>query len=166
MPIRAGHMVVTSDFDIFGVTLFKTATESVTSSVALQNDDQLFFAVAGNSRYTMEGFIIYDGATAGDLKVAFTYPAGATFEWSNRGNTGPAAGTSLTDFNTVIQTNDARSINATPTPSPPGLHFAPIGYLITSSTAGNLQMQWAQDTSSATATRVRSGSWLRLMKVG
>lgn len=166
MPIRAGHIVNIADFDIFGVTLFKTATESVTSSTALQNDDQLFFSVAANARYTLEGFIIYDGATSGDLKLAFTYPAGATFEWSNYGNTGPAAGTSLTDMNTVIQTNDARSVNATPTPSPPGLSLAPRGYLITSSTAGTLQLQWAQDTSSATATRVRAGSWLRLMKVG
>lgn len=166
MPPRAGHILTTSDFDVFGVTIFKTATESVTSSTTLQNDDQLFFAVVANARYTFDGIITYDGAAAGDLKVAFTYPALATFEWSNYGNTGPAAGTSVTDLNTVIQTNDARSLNALPTPSPPGLSFRPGGYLITGANAGTLQMQWAQDTSSATATRVRTGSWLRLVRAG
>lgn len=167
MPIRAGHIVVTSDFDIFGITLFKTATESVTSSTTLQNDDQLFFSVAANSRYTIEGFIVYDGASAGDLNCDFTVPSGSTFGWVNFANSGPDAGTSVTDYSTVLQTaSDARKINSLPLASPPGLAFRPAGYLFTGANAGTLQFRWAQGTSNATATRIQAGSWLRLSKIG
>lgn len=164
MPIRAGHIVTTSDFDIFGVTVFKTVTESVTSNTTLQSDDQLFFSVVANSRYTLEGYVIYDGATdtAGGLKADFTVPAAASFEWTNFGaNTGGVTGYNVTTQGASV----ARDMPTLPTPSPPGMSFRPAGYIFTAGTAGTLQFRWAQQTSNATATRVRSGSWMRLAKI-
>ncbi len=144
----------------------KGSTESVTSSTALQNDDDFAFAVLSNGFYVLEGYVIIDGASAGDFNCDFTVPAGATLAWTNFANTGPDAGTSVTDMNTVIQAaSEARKINTLPLANPPGLSFAPRGYLNIGATAGTLQFRWAQGTSNGTATRVQGGSWMKLSRV-
>jgi hypothetical protein len=37
--------------------------------------------------------------------------------------------------------------------------------IVTAATAGNLQVEWSQNTSNATATRVIAGSWMYLQRV-
>ncbi len=39
------------------------------------------------------------------------------------------------------------------------------GTVVSSSTTGNLQLQWAQNTSSGTATKVHAKSWLILDRI-
>jgi hypothetical protein len=44
------------------------------------------------------------------------------------------------------------------------LSFLPHGYLTTAGTAGTLQFRWAQKVTNATATRIISGSWMKLTR--
>lgn len=161
MAIRAGHKVLVSDFDLIGVFAIKTGDESVTSSTTLQNDDQLVLPVAANARYIMDGWFRYTGAAspAGDLKMGWTLPSGASMSWTNFGvNT-----SALTAYNVVVElTAGGRAVG---TNGATEMSCAPKGYIATSSTSGSLQLQWAQNSSSGTATVLKVGSYVRIVRV-
>lgn len=141
----------------------KTADESVTSDTTLQNDNDLVVPVVASSVYRVEWDLRTDGALAGDFKYAFTGPSGATMVWQSRGNL--AADTANTapipvDV-TAIGTTVTHGTIAAGTVS----RVCGSGILVVSTTAGNLQLQWAQGTSSATATKALTHSWLRASRV-
>lgn len=141
----------------------KLATESVTSSTALQGDNDFAWSVITNSTYALEGYVPYIAGTTGDINCDFTVPAGSSFLWTNFGTVGPAGGASLTDINYVTQGGSvARAMNGNGATT---MSFHPMGYLTTAGTAGTLQFRWAQNTSDATATQVLIGSWMKLTKI-
>lgn len=146
---------------VFGASIRKTADESVTSSTSMQDDNELLIAVAANTNYIFEGFIIYDGATAGDIIMGWSGPAGSTIEWF---------ADSLINSATTGVDAVARTYQTTGTPSGGALGagsnvFAnPRGIIQVAGTAGNLQFRWAQLASSGTATRVRAGSMLTVRR--
>jgi len=141
---------------------FKTATESVTSSTTLQNDDHISFSVASSGTYALRGFLYYDGAAdiAGGLKMFWTGPASSTLNWANFG---PNQG-SLSSYNVVIETlaSSPRSVGTNATT---GMSLQPTGVFTSGGSAGTLQFQWAQQTSNATATRILVGSWMSLTRM-
>lgn len=149
-----------------GSVIVKGATESVTSSTTLQTDDHFVHAVSANAVYTMNAYIIYDGAaaTAGGLKLQFTVPSGASLTWTNFGVNGAGSGT-LTEYNVVTEQAGAASPRGVGTNSTTQMSCRPCGILITSSTSGNLSLLWAQFTSNATATRIIGTSFLELKRV-
>jgi hypothetical protein len=163
MALRPFHKVVVSDFDALGIVAYKTATETVTSSTTLQNDDQLFLPVAVNARYIFDSALFYTGAAspAGDLKLSFSGPAGATMKWANRG----VNSSGLSQYNVVVETLAAGSPRAVGTNGATEMAAFPMGTVTTSSTSGNLQLQWAQNASSATGTALLAGSVIRLVRI-
>lgn len=160
--LRAGHHATVADFDALGIWALKTSTESVTSSTTLQNDDQLVLPMSANSKYLIEGFWLYDGATAGDMKVAFTVPSGASLNWAAFG---PTSGVSVSSYNAFASTTSGGTLAIACNGTGSVMCMQPKGYVATSSTSGNLQLQWAQVASSGTATRIFLGSWLKLTRV-
>ena len=149
------------------VFIRKPSNESVTSSITLQDDNDFAFAVAANSVYTLESFIIYngviDGGTgAGALKMQFTGPAGAAMTWANYG-----ANTSggVTNYNVVAESLTAGAPRAVPTNAGTSMTCQPKGTLVTAGTSGTLQFRWAQGSSNATATVVQANSWMKLTKI-
>src|SRR6202035_5965773 len=104
--------------------------------------------------YNILCLIDYEGGTQGssDIKVTWAVPASATMRWApaSKDVTGAASvGASLDQTQTLI----AGTNNAT-------IHRSIViqGSIVTSTTAGNLQLRWAQNSSSATATIVHAGS--------
>jgi hypothetical protein len=68
----------------------------------------------------------------------------------------------VVQYGTVaLGTAEAFGTNGTTTLMAAELSFT----LVTSSTAGNLQLQWAQNTSNATATTVKAGSVLTALRL-
>lgn len=157
------NLTVTGNLTVGGigqvVQATKSANETVTSSTTLQNDDDLVLALAASATYQIWGWVKYSqnlaiSGTSG-IVVGFTIPAGATWEWSSHGTAGTA---SATTYDTVLATGTGtRSLASNGATT---MTFAPIGNLTTTS-AGSLQMQWAQVSSSATPTTVYLGSWLQ-----
>jgi hypothetical protein len=150
--------------DMLPDIVVKATTESVTSSTTLQNDDELFLSVVASATYIMEGFIIHSSPTAGDIQIGFTGPSGATLSWGGVGaatvSTSSAAATEMElrarSISQPLQLGGQASAGTT----------ALIGgTLITSSTAGTLQLQFAQFVSDASASQVRVGSWLKLQRI-
>lgn len=144
----------------------KSADESVTSSTTLQNDDHLMLASIPVGTWEITGEIFHTGtsASAADIKLAFAFPTG-TISWS---------GISLLEaWGSGVGAADVAALGVVNVASSPTAAFAfgavssqtiPIhikGHLVNSAT-GTLQLQWAQNTSNATATTVKQGSWIAL----
>ncbi|MFM9796515.1 hypothetical protein [Streptomyces turgidiscabies] len=147
------------------ITATKTATESVTSSTTLQNDDQLAVPVEANATYEVALLLLHDSdaTVAGDIKVAWTGPAGATMNWGVHGaNTSAGSSTGVTSVN--MQTRTIVEFASFGGGDSTGTVALVFGTLVTAGTAGTLQLQWAQETSNAVATNVRAGSRLTLTR--
>jgi hypothetical protein len=138
----------------------KSVDESITSSITPQNDDVLLQALAVNEVLQFELNLLITGG-AGNFLGSFTYPsgsiagtviclaAGSTLtRWDIGSSTSPSAGFESRTNSTTIPT----FVTAT-------------GVMTNGGTAGNLQFQWAQNSSSATATIVKANSTLWVMKL-
>lgn len=129
----------------------KTADESVTSSVTLQDDNHLFIE-------DLEPYAYYDvvlriaatGDPSGDLKLGWSGPASATMHWYfiRAVATGLGIGDTL-----PVGTNSA------------GINIETIhGVLYTGASGGTLQLRWAQNAIHGTPTTLLEGSILRLQR--
>jgi hypothetical protein len=142
----------------------KTADETVTSSTTLQNDDHLVFAVDANSVYSIEMVLIVSaGNTTADYKFAWTFPSGTTMFWGmvSEGGTMWQAGNHLTG--PAALGTEATTITASSDNIITGKLFK--GVVIVSSTAGNMQLQWAQNTSDGSGSVVKTNSHIRYRKI-
>jgi len=130
----------------------KTADESVTSSATLQNDDHLSFEGVAGATYQ---FSINGKATAnasGGFKWAFTLPASG----SGRALT-QIQGLNDADIDVTVGSGVTGAIAVTNA-------FLISGY-ITFSTAGTAQFKWAQNASNGTATTLKRGSNLSVIRI-
>jgi hypothetical protein len=135
----------------------KGSDENVTSSTALQNDNDLFLAVAASASYRVMGRLIYTGGTQGssDLKISWTGPSGTTLLWNTLGQD-TSGNTSWSNTHTGI--GDTAALG---TASGATRMVTVEGILTVGSTPGTFQSQWAQNTSSGTPTAMRTGSVLQ-----
>jgi hypothetical protein len=141
-------------------TVRKSANQSVTSSTTLVNDTHLKFAVAANETFIFQIWLwVYADNGTPDIKLTVTGPSGSTIAFSPStyyatGDGTTALGTVTTGGGTFGAFVDANERNQ--------LYF---GSILNGSTAGDLQLQWAQNTSSATSTTVKAGSYIYGIKV-
>lgn len=138
----------------------KTSNESVTSSTTNQADDQLFVPVQANAVYVVTCVLAYTGATAGDMKVLFRVPTSGGF--SGMGTILVVGAASQQDIQTLpygLASETWGCLGA-------GTSYGQVlGLLTTAGTAGDFAIDWAQNTSSATATTIQAGSYLSLLRV-
>lgn len=133
----------------------KNADESVTSSITIQDDDELLVPLAVNTDYAFTVWLrVVIGTAGGDgsIKCAFTVPAGANLQWSAiwQGSGSPS------DADAVLASGTALGMTL---PSTSGIGWVRIdGTVKNGANAGNLTLQWAQNVSSSSATVVKAGS--------
>lgn len=157
MVVLAGQKVRASDFRSVRVKS-KAAAESVTSSTTLQNDDDLVIPTleVGKS-YSVWAFLAASGAAAGDIKTSWSW-AGTATKFS-RSCLGPTTGT--TD---ITNTSMRAARHGAATAIPYGLDGSLESLIMeqltieTVTVAGSLQLQWAQNTSSGTASTLNTTS--------
>jgi len=162
-PTDEAAMMNAVDTALAGLWVNKSADETITNNT-IQNDDQLFVSVAANSQYKVEMFLIYQATATPLIKIGWTAPAGATFNWVANGLASSVtasssgvilrAGQVLAD-NPVLGTFGSIGVSNIALPS---------GWL-TTTTAGTLQFQWAQSVTNATGSVVKAGSKIWLRKV-
>src|SRR6185437_6429108 len=126
----------------------KNADESVTSSVTLQNDDELALVLPAGMTYTLDGLLIITGASgAGGMAVALTWPGTASVWWTCSNGLAVAGG--------AAPDNAIRNTSGTSVPL--GTSGATLvdgrlkGKVFTGSAICTLQLQFAQSVSNATA---------------
>lgn len=156
---RLTDVLLESMLPIFAV---KAVTEPLASSIAMQNDDELLAAVAANATYDVTLKLLYDCATAADIVIGWSGPAGATMNWATIGaHIGVTSSGTVTDLS--MQSRLITEVQDLGGGASTGTVAWVTGTLLTAGTAGNLNFRWSQRVSNATATNVRAGSslWLR-----
>lgn len=136
----------------------KSVDESVNNSAVLQNDDELFFPMDANSIYEFSYYLKTTSPTAApDGQLAFTGPAGAIASIMSTLITAAGAGgvSGLTLGNATNFRIDAAA------------NYGLIcgRGLVTTTNAGNLQLQWAQNTPTVENTSVQAGSFIHWRKI-
>lgn len=139
----------------------KSADEIVNNSAVLQDDNHLLYALAANEEVEFDCNLFYDSGTTPDIKFAFTVPASATIAWSFTG-----ADTSLTGYSdggAVVASGTAQAFGGNGAGTV--RHCRLRGIVANSTNAGNLQLQWAQNTQNVSDTTVRKNSTLKVWKL-
>ena len=148
-----GQVLASADVNSWFVPLvaLKTSNQSVTSSTTPVNDTQLFLALPINTTYYIQGVVLFDAASGGDIKLNITVPTGATCNVASNNRTLSAVAQNWLPMNTNQVSSAGSGAGTT-------LCISWFGIVTMSSTAGNTQVVWAQNTSNATATRVFTNS--------
>lgn len=146
-------------------TVYKTADESVTSSTTVQDDDHLKWLAEANATYVFDVQLFIFGDAGTDLKVGWSLPASTTIKWTGS----PSQPVSATQADTATW-------HGSTTLAQPGWQFGLLsspnhnvarlwGYAATAGTAGTINFQFAQGTSSVFGSFVELGSSLTYKQV-
>lgn len=164
----AGQKVRASEVnDLIPITVRLLADRTITSSTTLTAATGLAAVLDANTRYALTGYLAYTAAEGGDLKVAFGAPTGTTGHWTLYAQDTAATGGvgSIVAKRAVAYGTGTTQTAAGDNTGPGHMSCLPRGYIATDVTAGTLQVYFAQNSSSATSTVLKAGSWLRLIKL-
>ena len=149
----------------------KAIDQSVTSSTTLVNDADFQFSVLANASYVIDSYLQWVGSNTGNIKFAFTFPTPGTLHWAALGPNDTDAGFASGGTRGGSEWWIKNAQTSSPTgsiqyaASTAGLNGRISGLLV-GQTAGTVVLQWAQLTSNATATTLKSGSWMSLRRIG
>ncbi|PRY56431.1 hypothetical protein [Glycomyces artemisiae] len=162
MPVRAGDVLTAHGYNLAQpVYSWRTASKPIASSTTLTADEELWTTLEPFATYTLLVCLAITGGTTGDFKINYATPTGSQ---GRRHCIGPVPAVTSATGNTRHSVNDwSVAVNyGTFTSS---LTVRERGIISTEATGGVLQAQWAQNTSSATATVVEASSFLRVQRV-
>lgn len=173
----AGQKVLASTLQMLVPAFaYKTVDQNTgANNTTLQNDTHLAVGGIAGAVYLVDTHFEIQGAgsaAAGNMKFAWTFPAGAGCQltWSG-------AGMAVNDIAGATTEGKGSWLSTLSTTSPstpsivfgtPSANWAGVGgrgLWIVGGTAGTLQLQWAQSVNSATASTIRTGSYINLTRV-
>jgi hypothetical protein len=124
--------------------VYKSADETVNNSGVMQNDDHLLFSIGANEVWAYEMLLLLNSGETPDFKFDFTYPSGTVIRYVTQTST-----TSVVEGNATFTisgtTGNDRYVNSR-------------GVITASSTAGTINLRWAQFSADPTDTKVLAGS--------
>ena len=155
-PLQAAVLeaLITEARSLGGV---KATNQIVNGSAALVNATDLSFSAAANASYVGDLCLYYNSGATPDIKFGLTVPSGTTGTWGGLGY----------DFTPVLLAFGPIDIGT-------ALGFGGLSAdraafirvaLLTSSTAGTVQVQFAQSTSNGSNTTLLAGSWIRFNRI-
>lgn len=148
------------------ISVIKTADESVISSTVLQPDDELILSpLIANSTYFLEFFLIYDAIQTADLKLGWSYPAGAAMHYSHGGLRGGTTATVDQISRTYFDETGFPWIGGPAAASGTNAVVMGEGTISTFAAGGDLTLRWSQNTNIATATVLKANSVLIAQKL-
>ena len=145
---------------------YKTSATSRASTTTATADPDLVLPVEANCIYAVRGQLLVAAGTTGDFKYTTVGPTSYVQRMMSfiYGNDQP--------LDAKMFAQDMWIEGETPSFQCAGTTFSSqgrlvemYGILITSGTAGNFSVDWAQITSDVTATTLHIGSWMTLQKV-
>lgn len=174
MVFTAGQKVRASDLNS-GIPALAYVQSDITviSSTTYVDATGLVIALEANAIYALDGWIYYQSAVAADIKFNFTFPASAVviagFYGPPTTGTPFAAATeriNYTDMGTFASSGGDYAHGADAAfPTTVWASVRPMGQVTTGATAGNLQVRFAQNASTASNTVVKAKSWLRASRL-
>jgi hypothetical protein len=139
-------------------TVVKSADQSIQSDVTLDNDSELSFAVDANSRYSFRIVVHFETPAAADFKCDVNGPGSMGSVRLYLMYT-PGGGTSMT---TAIQTGFGNAVALTATGTSGAIIYE--GAIETGASSGTVVFRWAQNSSTASNTTVKRGSYITWKK--
>lgn len=135
-----------------GTKVWKTATETVTASTVLQDDNELFFTVLSNKTYRIKLNFVYEDSGLNDIKATLIVPSFAA----------PVSATNvdvmLLNIMSVLTLRTANSdstiVSGATNGSISGEYYLHVG-----SVGGQVIFRWAQSVASGTG-KVYAGSFI------
>lgn len=135
----------------------KVADQTINNSAALVNDAELAVPVVANVTYHFECRLLVNSNSTANFKSLFTFPSGLTMLYTTMaiGVGGSVWGLFEADQTTTTVVGGAGANRSTML----------WGIVNVGSTAGTLQIQWAQNVANVSNTIMRAGSYLNLTQV-
>jgi hypothetical protein len=138
----------------------KSADQTVNNSTVLVNDTELFVPMPTAGTFAWEAVLFSSSSDVADIKYALTWPAGVTAMWGTMG----LATTAVAGVGDVAIDTETTSGNVNFHGGGTSQMVVFYGDLTMGGTAGNLQIQFAQNTAEVSNTIVRSRSRLRVWR--
>jgi hypothetical protein len=161
-PVTGGEDVVVGNINNnIAILVRKSLDENApASTITVQDDDELFFTVDANSIYFIRGWFCYSAVSnTPDLRVNYSYPAGATFKRADYGPPNTSTTQSdTTDFGVATTSDNGRGAGTVERA------MMMEGELITGGTAGTFRVRFGQVTTSVDLVTMKSGSRLMAWK--
>lgn len=159
------HLSLTSRA-LFANKFRTTDATAVNNSTVLVNDPVLFATLPTAGRFQFDLTLFYDSSTTADFKVAFTIPAAAVTRWGGVGpSTAVAAGVGTGQFSVAIGSGTAITYGGSGVGTGNTVAVMVRGNVLMGGTAGNLQLQYAQQAADPTDSIVRAHSRLQVWRV-
>lgn len=139
----------------------KPAATSRSAATTPADDPDLILSLPRTGTWAFEAWLSYTGGTLGasDLKMTMAYTGTTTSNvWGLNGITTASTSQLNAGANGFTGTLSLGTNGGT-------FYTADIKGSLVASTTGTLSLQWAQNTSSATSTNLRQGSWLRVYQI-
>ena len=133
------------------LVIYKTADETVNNSTAFQDDDELAWTLAANTKWVWMLLLLFNSGATPDIKISWTVGAGAVSyaRWGatvNSENTSPGT--------TEIIQGAAADVTA-----------RVYGVFEKDATPGALTLRWAQNTADVSDTKVLKGASIHAWQV-
>lgn len=133
-------------FGLHSKIIRKTADQTVNNSTTVVNDTELLFAVGANEVWVFDAFLLQNSGEISDIKLTFKVPSGGTVLFAS---TADGAGAYYDAGDEYPVAGLARDVL-----------IRLFGTVINGSTAGNIQLQWAQNTQNASNTKLLANSYI------
>lgn len=143
----------------------KSADTSRSNTVTATDDPHLTLSVVANATYVLDGWLKYFADPTPDFKMTFSTPTGTLGEWHALGAGSNTAGQTTVGYSIRTEANDVNQERNYYGTSDSNVGLQLKGTFRVAGTAGSIAVQWAQGSSSATATTVFTDSWIRLQRV-
>jgi hypothetical protein len=157
------------DFNLYLPKVARTTAEVLYTVATYADVPGLSFPVLAGAEYILDGLLSYNARAISDIKFCMTGPTGTTFDFGTFGAITSLAAASATDTAAAIESYMQTTFDgvgrAVGGNGNVDMGATPRGWFLIGSTAGTLQLQGAQFTADATASRLRRGSWLRLQRI-
>lgn len=144
-----------------------TDRSSANTGATLTDDPDLTMLLDANAVYVIEFHLHYAATDTARFRTAWTVPSGAT---GTRSSVGPDQGVILSS--TSAGGTGRWGVHNFGTTATYGTRDSATNQCaaveeatVTTTTAGTCALQWSQVTSSATATRLAQGSWMRAVRL-
>jgi hypothetical protein len=139
---------------------WKAAATSRASTTTLADDPDLTTTLAANAVYWVQMWLHFVSQTTPLIQTAWTVPSGAT---GNRGVIGPGSSSNQASSDNVsgrfgVHGFATSIVYGTRGATTNQLGCSETAVVFTSSSSGTLALQWAQNTSNATASQMSAGS--------
>jgi hypothetical protein len=171
MTVSVGERSTGRDLRFLRPLYVRLAGDITTQSNDVLTDvPGMVFSLRPGARYLLDGYIAYTSATAADLTLSMTGPNGI-FNGADFAFIGVATGGTSSGDMSGLRHEDLHGVsgshfsNFAGAGTTTGMFCSPYGHFRARDLPVPIQLQFCQATSTASATTIKAGSWLRLTQM-